>query len=177
MTTSKKRYNICLPAQPVFDFRVEQQQQQQQQQRTKQRKNQKAWECTFRRPGQWECAFRRRRMGTVWASDGRRTGAGRAADGLCQYSARPRTSMTRAGDAKGGAGGEAPHQIHPKYGFSSSHTGFRGPYTGSQRPYTAFRCPKILFSRSKIAPRSRKSVLTTSKLMFGGRESRLQRRK
>ena len=44
----------------------------------------------------------------------------RAPDGLRWYSARPRTRTTRAGGTKGGAGGEAPRQIHLKYGFSTS---------------------------------------------------------
>ena len=47
-----------------------------------------------------------------------------APDGLRRYSTRPRTSMTRAGGAKGGAGGEAPCQTHPVHGFSKSIWGF-----------------------------------------------------
>ena len=56
----------------------------------------------------------------------------RAPDVLRQYSARPRTSMMRAGGAKGGCGGEAPRQIQPVYGFSGPYMGCRGPYTGFQ---------------------------------------------
>ena len=101
----------------------------------------------------------------------------RAPDGLRRYSARPRTSMTRAGGAKGGAGGEAPRQIHPYMGFRGPYTSFRRTYTSFRRPSACFRRPKIRFSSLKMTSRGRKSVLTTSKLMFGGRETRFRRQK
>ena len=116
---------------------------------------------------------------------------GWAPDRLLWYSARPRTSMTRAGGTKGMRGAKPPTRyiLHTVFEVHMQvvevriqiftvhiwcfdvHIRVSTTIYGFRRPYRSFRCPKIEVSSSKMTPRGRKSVLTTSKMMFEGRES------